>query len=92
MELTLQQGNPIMFDTKSNPVTPTSTPDEREAFVKLMVEVKGPNYTIGHLTHHFRYSKFSEIDDIVMEKFRLELLEEKFLTLVDKKDVDTKTS
>lgn len=81
-----------MFDAKSNPVTPTSTPDEREAFIRLMVEVKGPNYTIGHLTHHFRYSKFSEIDEIVMEKFRQELLEEKFLALVDKKDVDTMTS
>ena len=80
----------MLDTTKSVPLSSTS--DEREAFIRLMVEVKGPHYTIGHLSHHYRYAKFSEIDEIVMKKFRQELLEEKFLVLVDKKDVDTMTS
>ncbi len=70
----------------------TTTPDEREAFVQLMVDVKGVHYTIGHLTHHYRYSNFTEIDEIVMEKFHEELLTEKFISLVDKKVVDTNAS
>jgi hypothetical protein len=70
----------------------TTTPDEREAFIKLMVDVKGVHYALGHLIHHYRYSKFTDIDEIVMEKFQEELLTEKFISLVDKKDVDTNAS
>ncbi len=72
--------------------TKQTTPEEREAFIKLMVDVKGVHYTIGHLTHHYRYSNFTEIDEIVMEKFHEELLTEKFISLVDKKVVDTNAS
>jgi hypothetical protein len=77
----------MLDTTKSVPLSSTS--DEREAFIRLMVEVKGPHYTIGHLTFFYRYAKFTDIDETVMEKIRQELLEEKFLALVDKKDVDT---
>lgn len=72
--------------------TKQSTPDEREAFIRLMIDVKGVHYAIGHLTHHYRYSKFTDIDEVVMEKFHEELLTEKFISLVDKKDVDTNAS
>jgi hypothetical protein len=77
----------MLDTTKSVPLSSTS--DEREAFIRLMVEVKGPHYTIGHLTFFYRYAKLTDIDETVMEKIRQELLEEKFLALVDKKDVDT---
>ncbi len=77
----------MLDTTKSVPLS--STPDEREAFIRLMVEVKGPHYTIGHMTYFYRNAKLSDIDETVMEKIRQELLEEKFLALVDKKDVDT---
>ena len=80
----------MLDTTKSVPLS--STPDEREAFIRLMVEVKGPHYTIGHMTYFYRNAKLSDIDETVMEKIRQELLEEKFLALVDKKDVDTMTS
>lgn len=82
----------MLDNLKSKIVKPESTPDEREAFIRLMVEVKGPHYTIGHMTYFYRNAKLSDIDESVMDTLRQELLEEKFLTLVDKKDVDTVTS
>ncbi len=82
-----------MRDTfKTKIVKPASTPDEREAFIRLMVEVKGPHYAIGHMTYFYRNAKLSDTDESVMDTFRQELLEEKFLSMVDKKDVDTVTS
>lgn len=80
----------MLDTTKSVPLSSTS--DEREAFIRLMVEVKGPHYAIGHLTFFYRNAKLSDIDESVMVTFRQELLEEKFLALVDKKDVDTMIS
>ena len=72
--------------------TKQTTPDEREAFIRLMVDVKGVHYALGHLLHYYRYSEFTDIDESVMKKFHEELLTEKFISLVDKKVVDTMTS
>lgn len=77
-----------MFDTPK-PVSLSSTPVERDAFVKLMVEVKGPHYTIGYLKHMYMYASLSDTDETVMNKFRDECIQEKFFALIDKKDVDT---
>ena len=69
-----------------------STPSEREDFVKLLVEVKGPHYAIGYLKHMYMYASLSDTDETVMNKFRDECIQEKFFALIDKKDVDTETS
>jgi len=73
--------------TKSVPRS--STPAEREAFVKLLVDIRGPHYAIGYLKHMYQYAELTDTDERVQERFRQELIQEKFLALVDKKDVDT---
>jgi hypothetical protein len=77
-----------MFKSK----TKQTTPEEREAFIRLMIDVKGVHYAIGHLLHYFRYAKLDDIDEAVITQFHEELLTEKFVLMVDKKDVDIMTS
>ena len=53
------------------------TVEDRKAFVELMKEVKGLNFTIGWLEHTYVAPQTLDIEDSVMLSFREQLLADK---------------
>ena len=55
----------------------TVTAADRKAFIELMTEVKGLNFTVGWLGHSFVYPYTQDINDTAMLSYRERLLADK---------------
>jgi hypothetical protein len=55
----------------------TVTAEDRKAFVELMKEVKGMNFTFGWLNQSFVHPYTQDINDAAMLNFREKLLADK---------------
>ena len=55
----------------------TVTAADRKAFIELMTEVKGMNFTFGWLNHSFVYPHTQDLNDAAMLSFREQLLADK---------------